>query len=576
MIRAALMLLCLSAIMLASAARAHVYFVDYENGDDTADGMGPGTAWRHAPGDPMASGRAARSDLRPGDEVRFKGGVRYSGEIRVPASGEKGRPIVFAGAGFGEGRAIIEGADPVRSITPCQSRRLCADSENWKQLAIATLARTDDRFAILFDEQGMLSEARLPRVEPGDNPDDVKKFFEIPLSEKAAVEKGQLRAAALIRHYGARLSGHLLIWTYGNQIARRPIIGVAGDVILFPADGLKLYPDRPGRYAIIGLPAAIAGPREFAWIAPDRALVFPDARSRWLRQGSGRRGFDIGGNSHVVIRDFLFEHQSGWAGSPFQGVAIFQRTGTARNLVVHNNIIRNGALWNGAGVITIRGVEGGAITDNAITGIDRGSGIRASGSRGIVVSGNQIAAVGRTAIAFLGVADSRISGNRISDIVGVHGNGVSLYLDNRNIEVTDNRIVQSTRPITFHGDKRAKKPGNHEFLIRGNLFVTTSDGRAALTSWGQNTRGVAIIQNIAIGGKIGMLLDGGDTDVSLRGNYGNGISIKIGGAGADWIMKDNRLAGFDFDPDVDYESADFVCGRMRPGAGQKFAGIVCP
>src|SRR5690606_17254624 len=63
------------------------YFVDFDRGSDNATGETTISPFRHAPGDPSASGIAANVKLLPGDTVYFKGGVVYKGTIVVPSSG---------------------------------------------------------------------------------------------------------------------------------------------------------------------------------------------------------------------------------------------------------------------------------------------------------------------------------------------------------------------------------------------------------------------------------------------------------------------------------------------------------
>ena len=63
------------ALAAAAPSSAAVYYVDYARGVDAAAGTSTTTAWRHAPGDPAAGERAASAQLRPGDTVRFRGGV---------------------------------------------------------------------------------------------------------------------------------------------------------------------------------------------------------------------------------------------------------------------------------------------------------------------------------------------------------------------------------------------------------------------------------------------------------------------------------------------------------------------
>ena len=102
---------------LASGTEGATYYVDYAGGSDLNSGTSPATAWKHVPGDPLASGIPANTTLLPGDTVVFKGGVVYNGTVVIPWSGLLGRPITYDGnsAGtFGTGEAIIDGQGRAR------------------------------------------------------------------------------------------------------------------------------------------------------------------------------------------------------------------------------------------------------------------------------------------------------------------------------------------------------------------------------------------------------------------------------------------------------------------------------
>ncbi len=97
--------------LLCSFAQAD-YYVDFENGRDTNTGLSASTPWKHAPGDPNATGNPASASLQPGDTVLFKGGVIYGGSISIKASGVSGNHITYRGDNWPdlEGtKAIVNG-----------------------------------------------------------------------------------------------------------------------------------------------------------------------------------------------------------------------------------------------------------------------------------------------------------------------------------------------------------------------------------------------------------------------------------------------------------------------------------
>ena len=112
-------------ITVSLSSVGHMYFVDFDNGNDANSGTSPGSPWKHAPGDDNATG-AANIILQPGDTVVFKGGVVYSGtstqrgDRRVVApnnSGTSVSPITLISghmlsSPWGTGRAVIDGGGP--------------------------------------------------------------------------------------------------------------------------------------------------------------------------------------------------------------------------------------------------------------------------------------------------------------------------------------------------------------------------------------------------------------------------------------------------------------------------------
>ncbi len=98
-----------------------IYYVDFESGNDSNSGA-QASPWKHAPGDPNATGNPVTVFLQAGNKVIFKGGVTYypgSSGIVIKWSGASGSPIVYDGnsqGNFGSGRAILNGNN-VSTIT---------------------------------------------------------------------------------------------------------------------------------------------------------------------------------------------------------------------------------------------------------------------------------------------------------------------------------------------------------------------------------------------------------------------------------------------------------------------------
>ncbi|MDD2381902.1 MAG: hypothetical protein PHV35_09425, partial [Mariniphaga sp.] len=68
-----------------------VRYIDYENGNDSNDGLTPETPWKHHPWDYNATGNArAESGART---YVFKRGVFYRGQLFARESGTKEQPV---------------------------------------------------------------------------------------------------------------------------------------------------------------------------------------------------------------------------------------------------------------------------------------------------------------------------------------------------------------------------------------------------------------------------------------------------------------------------------------------------
>ena len=112
-----MMLVCL-ALICGNVWGAN-YYVDFSNGNDTQAGTSTAAAWKHAPGDPNATGLSTTAILAPGDTVIFKGGVQYSGTIYITRSGSSGSVITYNGNRsntWGSGPAIIDGNGTINTL----------------------------------------------------------------------------------------------------------------------------------------------------------------------------------------------------------------------------------------------------------------------------------------------------------------------------------------------------------------------------------------------------------------------------------------------------------------------------
>ncbi len=115
--KGAVVLACL-LILTTPSLRAHVYYVDSVSGSDEATGNTPQTAWR-------SLSQVNAASLEPGDQVLFKRGGRWRGQL-VPHSGADDRAITYGAFGRGA-KPVLLGSTAMNA--PSDWRRL--DGNVW-------------------------------------------------------------------------------------------------------------------------------------------------------------------------------------------------------------------------------------------------------------------------------------------------------------------------------------------------------------------------------------------------------------------------------------------------------------
>ncbi len=497
-----------------------VYHVDYDAGNDSNSGTVPSQPWKHAPGDPQATGVAAATVLKQGDIVRFKGGVRYRGAITMNYSGATGKPITFTGEGYGSGNAIIDGADPVASAVPCPSQAACGNAPNWQNLLLVSYAQPTIANVRLYDQIGPLMEAQSPTLADPFWEDSIDEYHQVPSSQYASIIAGSVTDATLAAAAQTAANPRLLFWATGNIITERKVLSISGNTLTFDPAGVTPYPNNI-RISVLGSANAVTTPGTFAPIGTGQAIAYPRVGGGTLSIGNGRHGFDLRGRSNLTLSGFVFEHGTGSV--LHEGRGITNRGSNISNIRIENNEFRNFSLRSGSGAVQLRLIDGLTIRNNRFSTVHVGSGMRLSDNNNVLVENNAIERIGRTGLMLMGIKNAVVRHNIITDSQSQHGNGLSAYLDNQNVEISGNCIFNARRPITFHGNSDAATP--NDLVFHGNLLVAKAPWTIALYSYGNITNGVTITNNIAVGPVGGININQSDLNVVIQNNDTNGISF---------------------------------------------------
>lgn len=453
----------------ASSLPAATYYVDFEKGDDAHVGTAQESAWKRAPGDPQAAGKAAETKLVAGGIVQFRSGVIYRGNIVVPASGEKANPITYIGTGWGEGRAVLDGSELVTGWKKCQSPDDAAGAKNFANLYYAEV---DAKSAFLLNlhetDVQTQSDAFLYIAQ---DPNPVDPFFNDRTESMHKVTNENLTHTTVTAPdiFKSDNANHwdgasLLLWINPNRTIRVQVTGFdpkTGTVTFAPklADN-AIYPDKRVQYfAVYNSPHVIDQPGEYAITEPNangkRRIVLyprsPDALDARISRSVREQGFNLGKESNITIQGFDIRKYAGESMTDGSGIATGRRgVGPKGGYVIRDNrISHTQAGDNGYGGIFLDDTTDALIENNDIRWTKNHRAIFITSSDKIIIRNNNVQNIGRTAVVMYTGKNSQILNNRFSHIYGTHANALTLYIASENVLVANNIITEASNPITF-------------------------------------------------------------------------------------------------------------------------------
>ena len=510
----------------AAAAQNRIFYVDFAGGDDKADGRSPATAWQRGPWDAASTGAARRLVLQPGDTFRFKGGVRYRGQMAPRGVGTDENPIVFDGSSWGLSRAIFDGSEPLGGVRRCTSAADCLQSPHWRNLWRADVPATASWTDWLFVGDQPLQPAQYPSLSQ-DESDDVSRFLTIPRAELAALQAGSIRQAL-----PAGLDAGppvLALWAQPNVLGYTADVRVSKTGLDFAGanwvnGGLNPYTDRDNRFSIVNAPMMVNRAGLFAMSPRHGVVIFwPNAtlvaRTPQPSIGAGRMALNVGSLDGAVIRGFSFANFAAKPKNYASGTAILSNSNVDRLTVADNAFRAFVNLGNGMGVVHVVGGTGLVVKRNQFQQMPATSAIVVDNAPGpVFVQCNKIADIGRTGIRFNNVVAGRILANDIRGLNGIHGNGISAYNDVREVVIAGNVVVDTLRPLTVHGTATQKfSHGTPGVRVVNNVFISTSADAAAITSYGK-TPNFVVENNFLSAPRFALRLNGSETGFSATGN----------------------------------------------------------
>ena len=428
-----IMLTILVIFFMCSGAWAATYYADFKNGDDSHSGTSPVTAWKHAPGDPNAEGKADVT-LKDGDIVLFKGGVKYRGRIMINSDG-----VTYKGNGWGTAKAIIDGSVPLTNWNRCSSALECSGNPNWQNIYYTTvLSGTKALTSNLYQDDEMLYVAQYPNPVDPFFMDNRDYYLEASSVSDTSLVDSRLSAIG-----NDLVGGYVFLSASSNEVKFSKVTSfnasenrIFFDPISSPKrkyaisnsiNGMVL--DKQGEYYVNE-----STRRVYLWPLNDK-----DATRCEITISVLSKTINIGSHDKITIDGLILQ----------KGLynAIEASYGTEEITVKNCEIVkyRSDSISNAVGFET---TTNSLFEKNYFHMNARMRGLSTKG-RNIKYVDNTVVKVGRTAMWFLGCTDCEIKDNYIYNCTGVHSNGISCYSNCNNVSITGNIVLQSNNSLTL-------------------------------------------------------------------------------------------------------------------------------
>jgi hypothetical protein len=465
------------------------YYVNYATGSDTNSGTSASSPWKHAPGDPNATGNVKKAALVAGDEVLFKAGVVYQGTIDVAASG-----IRYEGTGWGTGQAIMSGLTSVQlNFTP--------DLSN-PNLYVATLPAGMVPTGLssgVLSAQDNIVEIDGNVASMSNNSTSSNQYF--PDLGAISSTASQMTGSGSTWTFtdpklGAELAGltpaqidNMIFRTYvaGNMELNMTVTGFNGANTL-SLSGAYQAPSSGFSYTLLNDPNVVSASNpypEYAIEGNQIIAAVPGVHTVSVSTSTG--AFYSSGKSNVIIDGFNI---SGYGAGDGRGIVaqnvqnIQATNNTLSNLATHSGY-GSAAIWS-SGVTGLLVISGNTVGPN----IAYGAGIEANTITNASITGNTITSPGWTGIVAFDDVNTAISQNRISNTFGPHASGIIAFDTNttqesQNVSITNNQIENGNGGIFIEGDPALSGPSAtpNNFTIAYN--VITNQAGAGIGDWGK-------------------------------------------------------------------------------------------
>ena len=449
---------------LPEISLAATYYIDFQSGSDSNNGLSTSVPWKHCPGDSNAAGTAKSTTPSAGDTICFKGGVTYRGTITIQSAGTSGNQIIYDGAcsGFGTGNAIITtSAAFTNEWTQCSDVATCGNNANYANIYYADISALVSAgltvFHPWFEGDTLLYLAQDPNPVTQFHWADLTDYKSVAYTAVSKVgDTGYLTDATYFTQSSSSYwdGAYIGVWYQGNQIHRTPILSFnpSTDTVSFDMTGKTFYSagyntayamlnhlsilDRAGEYVI-----DTTGGKIYLWSnsAPPTNISYS--------MGTHYGIFNYSEHAYNTVRNFIFKNTHGFvARQQIMGAGNYYPSQNFQN----NTILNNGSMGNNA--VFLNNGSGGIISGNTVSYVQLGRGITSARASNMQILNNTLHHIDGTVIFVNQSMSPLVQGNILYEFKGIHGNGITVYgdpgLESTNAVVRNNTIYCGLRLIT--------------------------------------------------------------------------------------------------------------------------------
>ncbi|MFO7656623.1 MAG: right-handed parallel beta-helix repeat-containing protein [Bacteroidales bacterium] len=443
--------------LLSTFMYAQTYYVDFENGSDSSDGLSQAGAWKHCPGDPNAIANPKNATLSAGNLILFKGGVHYRGIITTWHSGSTDAPITYKGDGWGLEKAVIDGTEILEvNWQKCKSIEEAAGNPNWQNIYYTTYSGTLSPFTSFFQDNKKLYLSQSPNMSDPFWEDNNDEFYVVQngnITRTSIMQSEVLNQPDSDYYNGA----YTQVWCNPNSVYIKKInsYNPGNNTIYFDSlSQTSIYGNRDQYFSIVNHIDALDRAGEYVVDeANSRIYLWPykPVEGTIVSYGARSDGFTTTKSENITIEGFQLR---GMYSDGFTHGIWIQKYGTepGKGIVIRNNElswIRSKANYKGA--IETSNLDGAIIENNKIEYCQRQCAMLL-GSKNLIVRNNYVRKVGYKGLWFMNVEGAEVTNNTFEECEGTHGNAVSIFTS-KNILFANNFMGEvKGEGFTFSGN----------------------------------------------------------------------------------------------------------------------------